>query len=361
MVTTIAKTADDITLDWLGPILAESEAFEGAEIDSIAVEPFGNGVLARMSRVAFSYAKETTAPTSIVVKYPSDDPGSFGLAQAMGLYELETRFYQDVAPLLPEAPIARCFGAVFDPETSNFTILLEDLGAVTRPGNVFEESTLAECQNVLGALAKIQAPLWNSDKLASLEWLSDPGRAIATFDALPAGLEPFLARLGHHLEPRQVEILERILPLAPKYVRSWTQPLVVQHGDFRSDNMLHGTSPTAPPVTVIDFQTLRLGPPGVDAAYNLGSALSTPTRRNLEKDLIAGYHKELVAGGVEDFDFDSCWQEYCAGSLYGVYLFVGMGAQVEASEHADRVMSDQIKRYADMAIDLDALGAAGLS
>jgi hypothetical protein len=42
-------------------------------------------------------------------------------------------------------------------------------------------------------------------------------------------------------------------------------------------------------------------------------------------------------------------------------LFVGMGAQVEDSERAVAVITDQIRRYADMAIDLEAPKAAGLA
>lgn len=360
-MTTIVKSASDITLEWLKATFAESPELSQAEIDGLSVEPVVGGVIARMARVTPSYVNEPSGPASVLVKYATEDPGSFGLAQAMGLYELETRFYQDVAPLLPDMPLPRCFGASHDPETGMFTLVLEDLGSVTRPGSVFEEAAPADCQNVLGALAKFQAPLWNSTEVAALEWLADPRRTLGVFDQLPGGVEPFLARLGHHLEQRHIDLIKAVLPLAPTWVRSWSAPVVVQHGDFRSDNILFGLDESAPAVTVIDFQTVRVGPPGVDAAYFLGSALPTSSRRDLERDLIAGYHKELVAGGVDDFDLDACWQAYCAGALYGVCLFVGMGAQVEASEHADRVMADQIKRYADMAIDLDSLKAAGLA
>ena len=45
--------------------------------------------------------------------------------------------------------------------------------------------------------------------------------------------------------------------------------------------------------------------------------------------------------------------------MYGVFLFVGMASQVESTERGDRVIADQIRRYADMALDLDAPHAAG--
>jgi hypothetical protein len=77
--------------------------------------------------------------------------------------------------------------------------------------------------------------------------------------------------------------------------------------------------------------------------------------------LIAQYHRQLVNAGVENFDFDACWAAYREGAMYGVFLFVGMASQVESTEHAEAIIVDQIRRYADMAIDLDAPAAAGLA
>ena len=134
---------------------------------------------------------------------------------------------------------------------------------------------------------------------------------------------------------------------------------MVQHGDFRTDNIMFGEAPGAPAVTIIDFQTVRLGPPGLDVAYFVGASLSTEDRRAGDEDLIKGYHEKLLAAGVEDFDFDACWQSYREGALYGVFLFVGLASQVESTARGDQVIAEQIRRYADMAIDLEAPAAAG--
>jgi aminoglycoside phosphotransferase (APT) family kinase protein len=143
-------------------------------------------------------------------------------------------------------------------------------------------------------------------------------------------------------------------------VRSWKAPTVVQHGDFRSDNVLYPIDPGSDRTVVVDFQTVRLGPPGLDPAYFLGASLPTEQRRAVERDLVAEYQERLVSAGVEGFDFDAAWAAYREGALYGVFLFVGMAGQVEDSERAVAVITDQIRRYADMAIDLEAPQAAGL-
>ena len=112
---------------------------------------------------------------------------------------------------------------------------------------------------------------------------------------------------------------------------------------------------------VVYFFSLKTASHGFDPAYFLGSSLSTDERRRIERDLITEYHKGLVAAGVEGFDFDGCWAAYRAGAMYGVFLFCGMASQVESTERGDKVIANQIKRYADMALDLEAPQAAGLA
>lgn len=165
---------------------------------------------------------------------------------------------------------------------------------------------------------------------------------------MPAGLHPFPARFGHALEPEQVDLFERVIPQAGRWIRSWDGPSVVQHGDLRTDNILfsRGQPVTA---TIVDFQTVRLGPPGVDPAYFLGSSLSTETHRAIEHDLLSEYHEQLIAAGVTGFDLDACTTAYRRGSLYAVYLFCGLSSQVAPSERVDRVIADQTRRYAAMA------------
>lgn len=349
-----------MTLDWFRAALGGAGLLADADLAAVEVEPVEGGIIARMVRARLTYTGPTSAPASVVVKFPSDDPGSRGLAVAMGMYELETLFYRDIAPRVPDLGVAKCYSAQISENAEAFNLVLEDLGTEMRGGNVLETATLSECSTALGELVKFQAPLWNNAALANLEWLADPRRTIGVFDSLPAGLEPFLNRFGDHLDPAHVSLFESVVPRAGEWVRNWKAPTVVQHGDFRSDNLMFATDPQSTRAVVVDFQTVRLGPPGLDPAYYLGSSLPTVDRRAAERELIAEYHDRLTFSGVEGFDFDACWSAYREGAMYGVLLFVGMASQVESSEHADRIIVDQIRRYADMALDLDSPHAAGL-
>lgn len=356
----LATSPEQMSLEWFRTVLGSAGLLAESDLSGVEIEPVAGGVIARMVRARLTYAGPTSAPGSVLVKYPSDDPGSYGLAQAMGMYELETRFYQDVAPMLPDMGLARCYLAQLAEDATTFNLVLEDLAGEMYAGDVLKAATADECSRALGELVAFQAPLWNSSKVGELEWLADPRRTLGVFDALPAGLETFIARFGDRLDASHVKLFESVLPHAGRWVRSWKAPTVVQHGDFRSDNIMYSTDPNSDRTVVLDFQTVRLGPPGVDVAYFLGSSLPTDQRRAVERDLIAEYHQRLVNSGVEGFDFDAAWAAYREGAMYGVFLFVGMGAQVEDSERAVAVITDQIRRYADMAIDLEAPQAAGL-
>lgn len=351
---------EELDVDWFRRVLAGTGHSAATDLSEVALEPVSGGLMARMVRAVLSYARPGSSPESLLVKFPTDDAGSLGVAHAMSMYELETRFYQDIAPLVPDMGLPRCYLAELSDDVKRFTLVLEDLSSEFQAGDVLRPSNVDECARALRELATFQAPLWNSSRLSTLDWIADPARTIGVFDALPAGLPPFLARFGGQLDPAHVTLFERVIPHAGAWVRSWKAPTVVQHGDFRSDNIMFSVDPGSQRAAVIDFQTVRLGPPGVDPAYYLGSALTTEDRRTAERDLIAEYHEHLLSWGVADFGFDACWDSYREGAMYGVLLFVGMAGQVASTERGDQLIVDQIRRYAEMALDLDAPAAAGL-
>lgn len=365
--TTLADTQippvaniEELDVDWFRRVLAAADVCGGTDLSEVNLEPVSGGLMAHMVRAKLDYTGPASPLESLLVKFPTDNAGSLGVAHAMNMYELETRFYQDIAPLVPDMGLPTCYLAELSEDAKRFTLVLEDLGGELQAGDVLRPSSIDECSRALRELATFQAPLWNSSRLSALEWIADPTRTIGVFDALPAGLPPFLARFGDQLDAAHITLFERVIPHAGEWVRSWKAPTVVQHGDFRSDNIMFSIDPREQRIAVIDFQTVRLGPPGVDPAYYLGSALATEDRRNAERDLVAEYHEQLLSGGVSDFGFDACWDSYRNGAMYGVLLFVGMAGQVASTERGDQLIVDQIRRYAEMALDLDAPAAAGL-
>jgi Phosphotransferase enzyme family len=360
MTNELVSSLDGMTAEWLTALLNEAGVLDGGRVENVELEPVSGGVMTSMVRARLNYSSANNAPASVLIKYPSDDEGNLGIAQLMGLYELEVRFYQDIAPLLPELSTPACYYAELDEQTGRFALALEDMSLTTKSGAVMNTVTADECSSVFRELVKFQAPLWNSQALSRFAWLSDPARTLAIFDAIPAGLAPFLERFGNALDPDYVNLFESVLPVADNWARSWSGPKALQHGEFRSGNILYGVATGAPPVTVIDFQTVRVGPPGIDPAYFMGASMPVEQRREIEPGLIREYHQRLVSAGVEGFDWDACWKSYCEGAMYGVYLLVGMAGQVESTEQNDQVILGLVQRLAAMALDLEAAKVAGL-
>src|SRR5207248_390115 len=110
----IADTVADLTPSWLtaalraGGTIAERDA-----VTSVEAEPIGTGQvgLVALARVRYDDT-DTDAPSTLVVKLPSPDAGSRGMAAAMGLYEAEVRFYEEIAPRLGPAIPRMHWGAV---------------------------------------------------------------------------------------------------------------------------------------------------------------------------------------------------------------------------------------------------------
>jgi hypothetical protein len=360
--STLAGSGSDLTPDWFTRVLRDSSALDGGSVTAVELQQVSGGLSTLMMRATLSYDQEADAgPRSVIVKFPHDDAQTFATANAMGLYTHELRFYQEVAPMLEAVSIPTCYLAELDPTSGRFTLVLEDLAAHSAPGDVLSRYGVEQCKQAIDELVRFQAPVWNSARAQALDWLADEARVLGFFDAPPLGLEPFVRRFGPRLDPEHLNVCQRLSPRIGEWVRNWTPPTVIQHGDYRTDNMMFGTRPGAPAVTVLDFQTLRLGPPEVDLGFFLGSALDTDERRRYERDLVAHYHARLLDAGVRGYEFDACWDGYRASTVYAVAMFVGFATQVAPTERGDRFIVDQTRRYAQMGIDLDSATAAGLT
>ena len=129
---------------------------------------------------------------------------------------------------------------------------------------------------------------------------------------------------------------------------SWT----VQHGDYRLDNLLFGTAAGGPPIAVVDWQTVILGPGLADLSYFLGAGLPTEDRRTHEEALVRSYHQALRAAGV-DLDWDACWLQYRQHTLAGLAMAIGAAVMVGQTDRGDEMFLTMASRHGAHALDLD--------
>lgn len=91
-----------------------------------------------------------------------------------------------------------------------------------------------------------------------------------------------------------------------------------------------------------------------DVSYFLGAGLPTELRRSHERELVEGYHQQLLASGVDGYEFDECWNDYRRFSFSGLLMAVIASMIVGQTERGDDMFMAMATRHAQQAIDLDA-------
>ena len=127
------KTSEEVTPEWLNEVLDDSIT-GGAQVSSIEKEIIGEGAgfLGELARLALTYDREApAAPSSMVVKLPTQDESVRNLAQLINVYEREIRFYEQIADEMPMRT-PRCYFSHADVAKGDYVLLLEDLA----PGSV---------------------------------------------------------------------------------------------------------------------------------------------------------------------------------------------------------------------------------
>lgn len=350
----IADTLDELTAEWFTEALREGGTLApDTSVTSAASRFIGTGQLGSVALAELEY-DAPGGPSTLIIKQPSRDDGSRQVGVAVGVYEAEVRFYQDIAPLVGVTAPRMHWGAV-EPETGRFTLVLDDLSQSATVGDMVAGGTVEQAALALSQLVELQAPCWNDPQLLEHTWLADLGRTEMLFAGVEPAIGLFTERFGDRLESEQLSLIQRLAPKAATVPSLfWKAPMTVAHGDYRLDNMMFGTAPGAPPLAIIDWQATRLGPPLLDAAIFLGSCLDTEDRRANQDELLRGYHDALCDRGVKDFSFEDCLHSLRHSSFYPLLIVASMSVTLEQTERGDAMWARLARGCADLALDLDA-------
>lgn len=355
MTMTLVDSVEEMTADWFTTALRAGGTIDASTtVTAAAPELFGTGQVGLVVRSTLEVTgpSAVTAPSSVIVKIASPDPASRGLALAIGAYEGEVRFYGRLADA-PGLRVPACHAAGFDAATGRVTLVLEDLTDGWTVGDAVAGGTVEQAGAAFDQLAAVHASRWGlaGDDLA---WLRDPARTQVLFDGVPAAVPAFLARFGERLDDGLLSLVSRLGPEAAAYPAAWQDPLVVAHGDFRLDNVLFRAGPDGLEAALIDWQSVRAAPAGVDLAMWLGSCLSPDDRREHLDALLERYRAALVAHGVAGVTTDDVRQSLRVGALYPFLLGVGASMMMQQSERGDAMFAAMVTLSGSLVADLDA-------
>jgi Phosphotransferase enzyme family len=345
----VVESPGDLTAAWL------TAAIDAGTVADFSVERIGTGQMSECYRVQLTYADGgpgSNKPDSVVLKVAATDPMSRQTGGSLGLYEREVCFYRDIAPRL-RGPVAPCYHAAFDASAGIFDVLLGDANPAV-VGDEIRGATVAQAELAVAELARLQGPLLGDTTLADAPWLRrDTPLNQGLITALYAG---FIDRYGDRIAPQHRMVCERLVGgfdayLAEEAAEGRIQGLV--HGDYRLDNMLFGAAGAERPLTVVDWQTVTLGPAMTDLAYFLGGALPVAERRTHYDALLQAYHAAL--GPDSPISLADVRDGVRRQSFFGVMMAIVSSMLVERTERGDAMFMTMLQRHCEHVLDVDAL------
>jgi hypothetical protein len=344
---------EEFDASWLTTQLDQAGVARGATITTLQFAGYvGTGQISRNGRFRLTWSDPGDRPATVIAKLPSSDTVARFWAFEAGLYANEHTFYQEIAStVLVRTP--RCWVALYDPAAQRCALVMEDM-AESAPGDQFDECSPDQVDLVLEQAVALHAPRWGDPTLTGV--LVPPAHraeVLPTFYA--AAVEACLTRLGGSLDGDVVKLVEEFGRVMGRWTLGTGTPQTIIHGDFRPDNFLFATGPGGPPLTVVDWQTVATGCGPTDVAYFVGGSFPERRRRQVERDLVEGYRRQLNLAGVT-YTRDDCWRDFCWGTLHGVLVAVLATTMAAQTERGDRLFTLMINRHARHALDLDALG-----
>jgi hypothetical protein len=353
--------ADPKAIDgpWLSDALEAAGVARGAEVVDVEhIGDIGTGQTGRSARFRLTWDDPVGRPATVVGKFPSADEHARVQALGTGVYLKEWVFYDQVVHTVG-IRTPQCFVARFDPTTHDFVLIMEDLSG-SRQGDQLDGLTHEQVALALEQAVALHAPRFGDPALETLFTNGQPAPpreevAEGALGLYGATLPGFLERLGHRLDPDVVELAASFAPLVGRWTQGTGTPWTLVHYDFRADNLLFGQTTEAPPVAVVDWQTVNAGLGASDVAYVISGSFPDPAdRAAIERDLVEEYRGRMAAAGVAQTAED-CWRDYRFGSLWGMIITVIATVLAEHTERGNDMLTAMAQRHGRQALDLEAL------
>jgi hypothetical protein len=240
-------------------------------------------------------------------------------------YQNEVEIYSRLRPdLLMEAP--RSLGGLYDAETAQFVLLLEDLtqrGA--RFPNVTQEVSLSSVETLIDSLATLHASHWESPRFSGdLSWLQT--HLHGPVAQVMNDLAPPLIQREIDSQAFKREMVQRLRTTGTELLAG--VQAVQRHQSRLSQTLLHGDTHMGNTYVLpqgstglLDWQLTVRGYCMHDVSYLVTTNLPIAMRRQHERTLLSRYRERLMSLGAKNPPTaKELWDEYRRAVVWGVYI-----------------------------------------
>ena len=352
-LTEIRGEPSAVDPEWLTTVLESAGVARGARIVDVGpMADVGTGQTSRNVRFPLEWAEPEGRPSSVVGKFPTQDEAARAAAFGNGTYHKEHVFYTRLRPTV-DIRTPEVYGALYDESIPDFVIVMEDL-ADSAQGDQLQDFTVDQAALAIEQAVALHAPRWGDESLSQITGATPEESAQFLEAVYGTTLEGTLERLGSRLDDETVALARDLAPVIGRWALGTGTPSTLVHLDFRPDNFLFGTTADAPPLAVVDWQTIAYGLATSDVAYLLGGSFEPAERAQVERDLLEEYRGRLEASGIE-YDADTCWRDYRFGAIWGVALSSIATMLAEQTERGDELLATMLRRNAHQVLDLESL------
>ena len=168
--------------------------------------------------------------------------------------------------------VPACHHSTIDPETSQFVLVMEDLGGL-RVVDQVKGMEIADAEQAVDGLAAWHATWWGK----ALE-LAERGVTVSLGDPIYKAVLPMVFAEGWEKLGKELTIPDAIQEVGPRWTDAMpglvddlaTEPTTMCHGDWRADNLLFEPDGS---VAALDFQLIGTGRGTYDLAYFVTQSL----------------------------------------------------------------------------------------
>jgi streptomycin 6-kinase len=366
----IPASPDDLTPEWVTEALRETDVLRGGHVAEVEWERVGAeyGFTGLVGRAHLRYENASSeSPRSLIAKLPMAETAEISgyravqerdSARMARYYERaarEVRFYRKAGAGF--AP--RMYYADSDDASRRVVLLLEDVSG-GRQGDVLLGCSIDDAATVIQELAPFHARWWG-DRAPRSDFPRSGGDPRARQEVYGQQVEPFLARYGDGLPSAMVAVISGLRSRLASVAEALYDGLeTLIHGDLHLDNMIFGPRGHGRSVTVLDWQTVSVGPPASDLAFFVTDSLAVEDRRASETALLESYLTLLAAHGPRQYSVEELRADCGRALLVRLAGTIGWlttitGDDLTARERALQNATMTNGRLVNALLDYDAL------